>query len=191
MNVKQAILERRSIRKYTDQPISDADINDILEAGLYAPSAIDLQHWYYVVVKSPEKMEELKQFMSDVYDKFEPVLLDRFKNNPATIAETKAFLKGLGGAKFVILAFLYKDDYPDVKGAMEGVCAGIQNMLLTAHSKGIGSCWMTAPMRVGMDGQLKEKYAAGHGEFVAAITFGYPAQSPKAPRRKEDRFIII
>lgn len=191
MDVKKAILERRSVRKYTDQPVSDQDINDIIEAGLYAPSAIDLQHWYYVVIKSPEKLEELRQYMSDVYDKFEPVLLERFKNHPATIAETKVFLKGLGGAQFVILAFLYKDDYPDFKGAIQGVCAGIQNMLLAAYEKGIASCWMTAPIRVGMDGMLKEKYAPGHGDFVAAITFGYPAQNPKAPRRKEDRHVII
>ena len=191
MDVKQAILERRSIRRYTDKPVSDADINDIIEAGLFAPSAIDLQHWYYVVIKSPEKLEELRTFMGEVYDRFEPVLLERFKNHPATIAETKVFLKGLGGAQFVVLAFLYKNDYPDPKGAVQGVCAGIQNMLLAAHEKGIGSCWMTAPIRVGMDGELREKYAPDHGEFVAAITFGYPDQNPKAPRRKEGRFEII
>ena len=57
-------------------------------------------------------------------------------------------------SEFEKFLLAYKDDYPDVKGAMEGVCAGIQNMLLTAYSKGIGSCWMTAPNQAGMDAEM-------------------------------------
>ncbi len=191
METMKAILGRRSIRRYTDEPIKDEDLMEIINAGLYAPSAIDLQHWYFVVIKSPEKLEELRSYMSDVYDTFEPILLERFKNHPAAIAETKVFLKGLGGSKCVVLAFLYKNDYPDENGATQGVCAAIQNMLLAAYDKGIGTCWMTAPIRVGMDGELQKKYAPDKGRFVAAITMGYPSYEAKAPKRKEGRYEII
>jgi len=191
METKDAIIGRRSVRKYTDQPLSDADVQDILKAGLYAPSAIDLQPWYFVVIKSAEKLKELREFMSDVYDEFEPVLLERFANHPAAIAETKIFLKSLGGTQCCILAFMLKPDYPDNKGVIQGVSAAIQNMLLSAHDKGIGSCWMTAPMRAGMDEELRLKYAPGYGEFIAAVTFGYPAHIPKAPKRKDGRYEII
>ena len=191
METKEAIIGRRSVRRYTDQPLGEADVQDIITAGLYAPSAIDLQPWYFVVIKSAEKLEALRRFMSDVYDKFEPVLLQRFANNPAAIAETKVFLKSLGGTQCCILAFMLKPDYPDNKGVIEGVSAAIQNMLLAAYDKGIGSCWMTAPMRAGMDEELRLKYAPEHGEFVAAVTFGYPAYTPKAPKRKAGRYEII
>lgn len=191
METKDAIIGRRSVRRYTDQPLSDVDIQDIITAGLYAPSAIDLQPWYFVVIKSAEKLEELRKFMSNVYDKFEPVLLQRFANHPAAIAETKVFLKSLGGTQCCILAFMLKQDYPDKKGVIEGVSAAIQNMLLTAYDKGIGSCWMTAPMRAGMDEELRLQYAPEHGDFIAAVTFGYPAFTPKAPKRKEGRYEII
>lgn len=191
METRDAILGRRSVRKYTDQPLNDEDIQDILTAGLYAPSAIDLQPWYFVVIKSPEKLKEFREFMSDVYDKFEPVLLVRFANHPATIAETKVFLKSLGGTQCCILAFMYQQDYPDKKGVIEGVSAAVQNMLLAAYDKGIGSCWMTAPTRAGMEEDIRLRYAPDHGDFIAAVTLGYPAFTPKAPKRKADRYLII
>ncbi|MEA4925199.1 MAG: nitroreductase family protein [Syntrophomonadaceae bacterium] len=191
METKAAILGRRSVRRYTDQPLQDADVQDIITAGLYAPSALDFQPWYFVVVKSSEQLEKLREFMSAVYHKFEPVLYERFRNHPAAIAETKVFLKSLGGTQCCILAFMLRQDYPDKKGVIEGVSAAVQNMLLAAYDQGIGSCWMTAPMRVGMEEELRLKYAPEHGDFVAAITFGYPAYAPKTPKRKEGRYEII
>jgi len=191
METTAALLGRRSVRKYTDQPLNDEDIQGILTAGLYAPSAIDLQPWYFVVIKSPEKLKEFREFMSDVYDKFEPVLLVRFANHPATIAETKVFLKSLGGTQCCILAFMYQQDYPDKKGVIEGVSAAVQNMLLAAYDKGIGSCWMTAPTRAGMEEDIRLRYAPEHGDFIAAVTLGYPAFTPKAPKRKTGRYLII
>lgn len=191
METRDTILGRRSVRRYTKQPISDADLQDIITAGLFAPSAVDLQPWYFVVVRSPERLEELQEFMSIVYDKTEPVLLKRFANHPAIVAETRVFLKSLGGAQFCILAFLYKRDYPDKRVVVQSVSAAIQNMLLAAYDKGIGSCWMTAALSAGMDEDLRLKYASAHGDFIAAITFGYPSYSPQAPRRKDGRYEII
>jgi len=191
METKDAIIGRRSIRKYTDQAIGDADLQDIITAGLYAPSAVDLQPWYFVVIKSDEKLTELREFMGDVWDRIEPVMLQRFASHPTVVAETKVFLKSLGGAQCCILVFMLKQEYPDKRIATEGVCAAIQNMLLMAYDRGIGSCWMTAAISAGMDEDLRLKYAPEHGEFVAAVTLGYPAQSPKAPKRKEGRFEII
>ena len=191
METKDVIIGRRSVRRYTDHPLTDSDIQDILTAGLYAPSAIDLQPWYFVVIKSSEKLEELRNFMSDVYDRFEPVLQERFAGHPAIIAETKTFLKSLGGAQCCILAFMLKPDYPDKKSVIEGVSAAVQNMLLMAHDRGIGSCWMTAPIRAEMDEELRLKYVPQRGEFIAAITLGYPAYTPKAPKRKDGRYEII
>lgn len=191
METRDAIMGRRSVRKYSDRSLNDADVKDIIDAGLFAPSAVDLQPWYFVVIRSSEQLELLRGYMSDVYDKTEAVLLARFARHPGAVAETKAFMKSLGGAQCCILAFLYKPDYPNRTVVVESVSAAIQNMLLMAYDRGIGSCWMTAPITAGMDEGLKRKYAPGCGDFVAAITFGYPAHTPKAPRRKEGRFEII
>ncbi|MEN6348695.1 MAG: nitroreductase family protein [Syntrophomonas sp.] len=191
METREAIMGRRSVRRYTEQAINEADLQDIITAGLYAPSAVDLQPWYFVVVRSTEKLAELREFMSEVYDKTESVLLKRFANHPAIVAETKVFLKSLGGSQCCILAFLHKQDYPDKRVVIQSTSAAIQNMLLAAYDKGIGSCWMTAALSAGMDEDLRLKYAPEHGDLLAAITFGYPSYTPKAPRRKEGRYEII
>jgi nitroreductase len=52
-----AIYHRRSIRRYTGKPISDEDLEIILEAGLMAPSGLNLQPWYFVAVQSEENKQ--------------------------------------------------------------------------------------------------------------------------------------
>ena len=59
MDYKDVLFGRRSVRKYTSEPVSDEDLQYIIDAGLYGPSAVDLQPWYFVVIKSKEAMEKL------------------------------------------------------------------------------------------------------------------------------------
>lgn len=63
METRDAILRRRSIRKYKDTPISDEDLQEIMECGMYAPSASNLQPWHFVVVKSPDKKKKVEELM--------------------------------------------------------------------------------------------------------------------------------
>ena len=53
MDAMQCLLTRRSIRKYKNDPIPEETMREVMEAALYAPSAINLQHWYFVVIQSP------------------------------------------------------------------------------------------------------------------------------------------
>lgn len=57
--VMKEILERRSVRKYTDKPVTDDEIRKILEAGRLAPSWINVQPWQFIVVKNPKTKELL------------------------------------------------------------------------------------------------------------------------------------
>lgn len=191
METKDAIFGRRSVRKYLDKPVSDEDLMDIIQAGLAAPSGINLQPWYFVVVKSDEKMRELSEITGTVFGKFKPVLDKRFSRNPEAIDETKDFLNSMGGAKVCILVFLLKDDYEDRTTVIEGTSAAIQNMCLMAYDKGLATCWLTAAMKVGLGDTLREKFAPDKGEYLAMVTLGYPAVTPKMPPRREGRFEII
>lgn len=191
MEVRECMLTRRSIRKYRSAPIPDDVLTEILESGLAAPSAINLQHWHFVVVRSPEKLRELTGVMGSVFGKFRPVLEARFAKNPEAVDDTESFLNSLGGAPVCILAYFLKDDYPDRDGAMQSVSAAIENILLAAWGKGIGSCWLSAAQRMGFGPELQEKFAPGKGEFVAAITLGYPDQTPKMPQRRDGRYVFI
>ena len=191
MDTREVLLTRRSIRRYKSDPIPESDLREILEAGLYAPSAINLQHWYFVAVQDPAAMEDVRQIMSGVVEKFTPLLKQRFSRNPEQIGITNKFLSTLGGAPVCVLAFMLKPNYPDRDGAMQSVSAAIENMLLAAWDKGIGSCWLSAPQRLGFGPVFQARFAPGKGEFVAAITLGYPDQEGKLPPRRDGRYTIV
>lgn len=187
----EALLTRRSVRKYKNDPIPEDDLMEILQAGLCAPSAINLQHWYFVVVKSPPRLAELVEVMGHVFGQFRPVLEERFARHPEAVEDTKVFLNSLGGAPVCVLAFFLKDDFPDRDGAMQSVSAAIENLLLAAWDKGVGSCWLSAAQRMGFGPELQRRFAPGKGEFVAAVTLGYPDSVPPMPKRREGRFCIV
>ena len=191
MNTMEALLTRRSIRRYKPDPIPEQDLREILAAGAAAPSAVNMQHWYFVAVQSPEAMQEIRDIMGGVVDKFRPVLEERFSRNPEQVGITNRFMSTLGGAPVCLLAFLLKPDYPDRDGAMQSVSAAIENVLLAAWDKGIGSCWMSAPQRMGFGPAFQARFAPDKGEFVAMITLGYPDQQPKMPPRRDGRYLII
>ena len=173
MNAMECLLTRRSIRKYKSDPIPRETLEEILAAACCAPSAINMQHWYFVVIQSPDKMAEFREVMRRVMVAFHPVLEDRFKKNPETIQETESFLVSLGGAPVVVLAFFLKDSFPDRDGAMQSVSAAIENLMLAAWDRGIGSCWMSAAQRMGFGPELQAKYAPGKGlEDVYLAVFG-------------------
>lgn len=191
MDVKEAIYGRRSIRKYTGQTISEEDLVDILEAGIMAPSAMNLQQWHFVMVRDKALIEESREIMSKVFDTFKPVLTDRFSKHPHIVHETGDFMKTLGGAPAILLAFVSREDYNNSLPALSGVCAGLQNMLLAAYEKGIGSCWLTAPITAHMEDEFERRFAPGKGRFVAFVTFGYPDENPPVPPRRSGKYEIL
>lgn len=192
MEVKEAIWNRRSIRKYKDTPISDEDIKDIMQAGCMGPTAMNLQPYHFIAIKNPEKLNELKSIVAGKAAEFLPALLKRFPNHPEVVEQTNAFHQNLGGASFCVLAFIRKPDYEkNISTLVQSVAAPLENMCLAAYEKGIASCWLTSPLENGAAALLKEHFAPDKGDFVALLTFGYPDQEAKAPRRHEDRVEYI
>lgn len=187
MDAMECLLTRRSIRKYQPTPIPEEALHQVLEAALYAPSAINLQHWYFAVLQSPEKVSQFKEIMLRVQEKFRPVLAQRFEKHPQAFQDTETFLTSLGGAPVVVLVYALKPEYPDRDGAMQSISAALENLMLAAWAKGLGTCWISAPQRMGFGPELQETFASDKGEFVAAVTLGYPDQEGKLPPRREGR----
>ena len=125
MDAMECLFTRRSIRMYKHDPIPEETLKEILAAAACAPSAVNMQHWYFVVIRTPEKMEEFRKVMREVKEKFHPVLVDRFQRHPETLQETETFFTSLGGAPVCVLACFLKDNYPDRDGAMQSVSAAL------------------------------------------------------------------
>lgn len=192
MNTYETIFSRRSIRAYLDKSVDPEDIKEILEAGMWAPSGVNLQPWYFVAIQSKEKLAKLSEVMERVSEKIEPSLRARFSNAPAVVDETTQFIKKLGGAPVYILAFQLKPDYENAADMINlSIGAAIENMLLAARDKGLGTCWLTAPVEAEVGNELRDLFAPGKGSLVALITLGYPAKEARAPKRKDGRYIIV
>lgn len=191
MDALKVLLERRSIRKYRSVPVADEILEEIVQAGLYAPSGLNLQPWYFVVVRSPEKMLQVRAVMSVVAMRFNPILQQQFRDHPEVITATNNFMVTLGGAPACVLVFANKKDGGDRDNVIESASAAIENMQLAAWNRGVGSCWIGAPNYVDCGGLFEAGFAAGHGEFIAALTLGYSAEDPKPHKRKGGRYTMI
>ena len=162
MDVFEAIFGRRSVRKFRSDPIPDELILKVLEAGIWAPSAGNVQPWEIILVKNPETKEKLA----------EAALNQEF------IAEAPVV--------FVVCVDLEKAGWAYGERGKTLYClqdsgAAIQNMLLAAYALGLGTCWVGAFYEEAVRKILgiPQKYRP-----VALIPIGYPASKPaKTPRR--------
>ena len=170
MNAKECIRERRSIRKFKDQPVDHALLSEIVETASYAPSWKHTQIARYIAVEG-----ELKDKIGAECTSAYPGNGEIIARAPMLIAVT--FIKGRSG-------FERDGSFSTSKGADWQVFdAGIaaQTFCLAAWDKGIGSVIM---------GIFDEAKAASllnlHEDRILAalIPVGYPDEEPAAPRRK-------
>lgn len=196
MELKDCIYGRRAVRKYTSQRISDEMLEEILDAAMWAPSGVNLQPWYYVVIRSWEKMERFRQIMLDVAERNREHLEDRFQAHPDVVESTLKFLRSMGNAPVAVLAFRDKPDYSwalQDEGVVQSIAASMENLLLSAYDHGISSCWMTAPVQAHMEEAIRDEFAPGHGNLLSMAVLGYAEKEdiPAAPKRKPDKFRLV
>ncbi len=183
------IYTRRSIRKYSNKKIPEQDILDIIESGTKAPSAKNRQPWKYIIVQGKAKEEMLNAFRNGIIrEETSNALLPQSKIN---IDGAKYTVKILEQAPVVVFAVnssgkgIMTELTPD--GRISEICdvqsigASIQNMLLAATEKGIGSLWICDIYFA--YSELCE-WLNTEGELLAAVAFGYPEEAPKERPRK-------
>lgn len=159
MEVFDAIRTRRSIRKYKDKQVPWDNIVTIMQAGKYAPSAGNLQNWKFIVVKSDVKRKAIaKACLQQDWIEQAPVFV-------VVVGEPERarMYYGTRGAR------LY---------TIQGCAAAIENMLLTAHSLGLGACWVGA---FDEDEIFRILNLAEEKTVQGVIPIGYADEQPEPP----------
>jgi nitroreductase len=185
MQTLDAIAQRRSIRKFTDAPVADETIRELLHAATLAPSGKNRQPWRFVVVRG-EKRAEMVQVMR------------------AGMEASKAHGRDLGSSPWSVqimehapaTIFVFNDaleslDQPysiyDLIGNsvdVQSIGAAIQTLLLAATDKGLGTLWICDVFYAYVE--LCTWLGEPH-QLVAAVSVGYPAEEPKPrPRMAVD-----
>jgi len=179
--VIENIKTRRSIREYLDTPLSEETIKNIIDAGRYAPTGINLQPWRFVVVQNKEMMKKLSDYAR-------PILVKNIEGR--NDAGAVNFLKRLKDKYFDL--FYYAPVLIFVIGIKNNaltdydcsMCAG--NMMLAAHSLGIGSCWIGGAAVIKQNDELMAELKIPRNyKIVAPLIFGYPKTMPPIPEKRE------
>lgn len=113
------IYERRSCRSFLAQQITEAELKEVLDAGMQAPSAMNQQSWFMVAIQNPEKVEAVRK-----------LCVESCKMQP----DANPFY----GAPTIILVFGKQGNIAPEKDAS----LAMQNMMLAAQAMNLGSCWI-------------------------------------------------
>ena len=163
MDALQAILKRRSIRKYIDKTVPENIVKELLNAGMHAPSARNLQPWHFVVVDKREVLDQL--------------------------AIVHPYAKMLKQASLAILVCGDRN-IQEMDGYIIQDCSAVtQNIMLAAYANDLGSVWLGMyPREERMKGVAELLDLPEHILPVSLISIGYPDETKDAPERfRSDR----
>ena len=155
------ILSRRSIRKYTDEPVSHEDILRLLQAAMAAPSASNRKPWEFIVVTQPEALERLRGAL----------ILGRY-NAPVAIVVCGNMGRAL--------------PWPARDFWIEDCSAATENILLAATGLGLGTVWVGVyPIGLFVKAVSRALSIPKGIVPLGVIYVGHPAET-KAPRTQYD-----
>ena len=186
------ILERRSIRKYKPEQIRQEDLDTILEAGLYAPCAGGRQGVVMVACQNSEINLILGKINHSLFHGRMSTATAYISKEQPSIADDSNLTDGLYGAPAVVILFGSKT----FLYATPDCCVAAENMMLAAHSLGIGSCMiMRAEDTFESDfgKQLQKDWGVDENfQAKAFVILGYPVtEPPQAKPRKENRINVV
>ncbi len=182
MNTTTAIAARRSIRRFADRPVPDAILEAILTAGTLAPSAKNRQPWRFVVVQGARRAEMVHAMRQGIA---------KCKTDGIPIGSAEGSAAIMEEAPVTVLVFHPEGLHPWETRSLEqafvdvtniqSIGAAIQNMLLAALDLGLGSLWICD---VFYAYEELRSWLDEPGQMIAAVAFGYAAESPAARPRK-------
>ncbi len=160
----QLIKTRRSIRKFTGQPVADEMVEQIIEAGIWAPSGLNNQPWKVAVIREPSA-----------------------KNTIASLTRYSAIIQG---APVLLALFLDTSASYDRTKDVQAMGAFIQNMLLAIHAQGLGGVWLGEILKnkEKVSGIVNAPDAF---ELMAVIALGHPAETGGRGSRKSVKDVVF
>ncbi len=196
MDFNELVFARRSVRSFTQERISQSVIENLLRAGLAAPSPNDSTPWMISVITNGETIQRMREA---VENKLEQMFAAAGQKNRQTLETIKVFSTVFADAPLVLAVFsrpyeapvyeLLSDSgysaeqinemrrYPDI----QATGALVQNILLAATNEGLGSCWVSGALVA--RNELETIIGEPGMHLVTMIALGFPEgkATPKKP----------
>jgi nitroreductase/NAD-dependent dihydropyrimidine dehydrogenase PreA subunit len=186
--------QRRSVRKYTDEEVSDEVIHDLIDAAILAPSGHNEQSWAFTVIKDPDELDAVRNAAAEFYSGLLAALEDEESRGQMIEAMGEEAVEGLDGIAPAVKLILRAHDRGDdrmIWGAPALVLAhapeqdptggesthyAVGNLMLAAVAKGLGSCligFLTIP--AAFDETLRAALHVPDGHALhASLALGWP-----------------
>ncbi len=202
--VEEVIYKRRSNRIYSKEPVPDALVRRVVEAGRFAPSHGNCQPWSFIIVNDRADMD----FIADRMDPFWRMLTGFYwsgKTNPLTrrilslfcaVAPGMTDQRGISGGTAILkpndvflgapclILILVDTRGMNDPGIDIGICG--TNMVLAAHSLGLVTCWLSFSIGINfLPGLKKELGIEWPYKVASAIVLGYPRVNADSMVKRE------
>jgi nitroreductase len=188
-SIIEIIKTRRCVREYTDEPVSDEDIEFLIDCARYAPTGFNIQPWSFMVITNKDIMRKISE-----HGKRSLVpMIESMKNSSQKVNDFLVFLKTEGTDMFYnapVLVIILGDNKAFTTDYDCSMAA--QTMMLAAHSEGIGSCWIGGVQPALMDEDFLRELGAPDGfKAVAPLIFGYPKGETPLPEKNNPEVIWL
>lgn len=164
MYVIEAMKSRRSVREFKDEDVDDMALEEIIDAGRWAPSGLNNQAWRFIIIRDIGTKEDL-----------------------CGLTHYGAIIKN---APVLIAVFLDRNEMYDHTKDVQSIGACIQNILLAIHSKGLGAVWLGQILN-NKEGVNSVLMAPDSYELMAVIALGHPVYKKRVSERKRLSHLVF
>ena len=176
MELDVCIKGRRSVRTYKDEPVSKENIEAILEAGIWAPTAMNRQPWKFIVIENKETIALVSDETKDAVQQFMPSAARQVCTKGDTICYQ---------APVLILICAEKDPLWEQMNLIDSVLAA-QNMFLKAYELGLGTCYMGFVQLLNKKPEvLKRIGVPDNYQMMVPFILGHPRAKQGAGKRNK------
>lgn len=165
MKLLELVQNRYSCRAYTEEPVSQEQLDYIMECVRMAPSAVNKQPWRFRIIRSEEGLAKIRQCYERSW----------FNSAPT----------------YVIASILHDEEWVRSDGKQHGnidIAIAVEHLCLAAAEQGLGSCWVCNFDAAKCSGLFT---LADNEEPAVIIPIGHPADTPKQKKRKDMADIIV
>lgn len=189
----RSIHDRRSVRAFTDQPVTDDQLHTLLEAANRAPSAHNQQSWRFMVLHDQKKhgLVELVNHRAADFPRPSCILLRMASRSISTapvvvaVANTGELIRH-GSELFQVDKEAASDFFRTME--IQSSAAAVENLLLAATSMGLGAVWLGILFLIKVD--VLRYLGQPDGEFMAVIPIGHPARTTEGPKKRPLETIV-
>jgi nitroreductase len=179
MDLHDALYGRRSVRSYTADPVSQADLEYVIDAAIQAPSAMNEQALTFTVIRSAELLDRISR-----QAKAHLLAQSAFGITPGPFRNRiadPAFQIFYHAPALILISAVTESEW-----AVENCTLAAENLMLAAYARGLGSCWIGFAqhwLQTG-DGKIAVRLP-NHHRPVAPIVVGHPASEPDPVQRHQ------